>query len=253
MNQDHNIGIFDSGIGGVTVLKEIIKLLPNENYIYYSDSKNNPYGDKKDEEIINISDDIVKFLIDKNCKVIVIACNTASAKAVKYLREKYPQISFVAIEPAYKMVHDYSYNKPTLVMATKGTIESEKFNLLYKKYNNHKTYLYSCVGLADIIEKGDIQEIKKYLKINLGIFSGKVNNVVLGCTHYPLIEDEIKNVLGEVTFFNGAPNLAIHLKEILVQKDLLSKNKGKIEFFDSTKSKEKKDRFFKYLENQKAD
>lgn len=91
MNNNEKIGIFDSGIGGVTVLKEIIKILPEEDYIYYSDSKNNPYGDKTEEEIKQICDKIVKYLIEKNCKVIVIACNTASAIAVKYLREKYPR------------------------------------------------------------------------------------------------------------------------------------------------------------------
>ena len=135
-----NIGIFDSGIGGVTVLKEIIKLLPNENYIYYSDSVNNPYGDKSDKMILTICDKIVNKLLENNCKTIVIACNTASAKAVSYLRDKYKDIPIIAIEPAYKMVHDYAYDKPTLVMATQGTIKSEKFNMLYQKYNNHKTH-----------------------------------------------------------------------------------------------------------------
>ena len=173
------IGIFDSGIGGVTVLKEIIKVLPNENYIYYSDTKNNPYGDKTNEEVIKICDEITKYFIKRDCKVIVIACNTASAKASKYLREKYKDIEFIAIEPAYKMVHDYAYNEPTLVMATKGTIESEKFNILYNKYNNHKTELLSCVGLADIIEEGNEEKIKKYLKDHLSKFRGKIKNVVL--------------------------------------------------------------------------
>lgn len=173
------IGIFDSGIGGVTVLKEIIKVLPEENYIYYSDSKNNPYGDKDDEEIINRCNEITNFLLDKNCKAIVIACNTASAKSAKYLREKYPHIPIIAIEPAYKMVHDFAYDKTTLVLATKGTIESEKFNLLYKKYNNHKTYLMPCVGLADIIEEGDKDKLEKYLNKNIGIYKGKVENIVL--------------------------------------------------------------------------
>ena len=97
MDKSGNIGIFDSGIGGITVLKEIIKLLPNENYIYYSDSKNNPYGNRTDKEIKEICTNIVEKLIEKNCKIIVIACNTASAKAVKYLREKYKDISFIAI------------------------------------------------------------------------------------------------------------------------------------------------------------
>lgn len=174
-----NIGVFDSGIGGVTVLKEILKILPNENYIYYSDSKNNPYGDKTDKEILEICDDVVQNLLDKNCKAIVIACNTASAKAVAYLREKYIGIPFIAIEPAYKMVYDYSYDKPTLVMATKGTIESEKFNMLYHKYNNNKTEVLSCVGLADIIEEGNREKILEYLKRELSRYRGKIQNVVL--------------------------------------------------------------------------
>ena len=173
------IGIFDSGIGGVTVLKEILKIIPNENYIYYSDSKNNPYGDKTDEEILEICDDIVQKLFDKNCKVIVIACNTASAKAVAYLRGKYIGIPFIAIEPAYKMVYDYAYDKPTLIMATKGTIESEKFNMLYHKYDNKKTEILSCVGLADIIEEGNSEKIVEYLKRELSKYKGKIENVVL--------------------------------------------------------------------------
>ena len=197
-----NIGIFDSGIGGTTVFKEILKILPNENYIYYSDSKNNPYGDKTDEEIIKICDNIVQFLINKNCKAIVIACNTASAKAVDFLREKYNNIPFIAIEPAYKMVYDFAYDKPTLIMATKGTIESEKFNLLYNKYNNKKTYILSCVGLADIIEENNEQEIWKYLEKNISKYKGKVDNVVLGCTHYPLIQEKLAQTLGNVQFFN---------------------------------------------------
>lgn len=97
----------------------------------------------------------------------------------------------IAIEPAYKMVHDYSYDKKTLVMATKGTIESEKFNLLLKKYDNHKTYLLPCVGLADKIEAGNQEEIRKYLQEKLDCYKNKVENVVLGCTHYPLIQNEI--------------------------------------------------------------
>ena len=89
MNEKSKIGVFDSGIGGVTVLKEIVKILPNEDYIYYSDSKNNPYGDKKDEEVIQLCVNIVNYFIERNCKAVVIACNTASAKAARYLRSKY--------------------------------------------------------------------------------------------------------------------------------------------------------------------
>lgn len=185
------IGIFDSGIGGVTVLKEIIKILPNENYIYYSDSKNNPYGDKNYNEILEICDNIVKDLINRNCKIIVIACNTASAKAVLYLRDKYKDIQFIAIEPAYKMVYDYAYSEPTLVMATKGTIDSEKFNILYNKYDNHKTTILPCVGLADLIEEGNKEKIEKYLKDLLEKYKGKVKNVVLRM--YTLSFDKRRN------------------------------------------------------------
>lgn len=251
--KENSIGIFDSGIGGVTVLKEIIKVLPNEDYIYFSDSKNNPYGDKSQEELLEICDRIVKLLLKNKCKAIVIACNTASAKAVSYLREKYKDIPFIAIEPAYKMVHDFSYEKPTLVMATKGTIESEKFNLLYQKYDNHKTKLLECVGLADIIEEGNIEKIKKYLQETLKDYKGKVENVVLGCTHYPLVQEQIKEILGpNILFFNGAPNLAVHLKKILEKNDLLGENEGKIEFIDSQNSEAKKQRFFNILSQKKA-
>lgn len=247
MNKNGKIGVFDSGIGGVTVLREIIKILPKENYIYYSDSKNNPYGDKTDAEIKQLCDTIVQHFMKENCKVIVIACNTASSKAVQYLRKKYPQMLFIAIEPAYKMVHDYAYDKQTLVMATKGTIHSEKFNLLLKRYDNHKTYLLPCVGLADRIEQGNKEEIRKYLDENIGKYKGKVENVVLGCTHYPLIQKEIEEILGEVQFFNGAPNLAKHLKDILEEKQLLNYGEGKVEFEDSQGLKKKEKRFFEIL------
>ena len=264
--KEKNIGVFDSGIGGVTVLREIIKILPNENYIYFSDSKNNPYGDKKKEEIINRCDELLKFMLENNCKAIVIACNTASSIAVKILRKKYNNIPIIAIEPAYKMVYDYSYDKETLVMATKGTIESERFNLLYHKYDNHKTTLLECVGLADLIEEGNEEKIKKYLEENIGKYRGKVKNVVLGCTHYPLVQKEIGQVLGDdIKFFNGAYRLAVHLKDVLEKENLLNnyienkdidKNnlKTNIKFIDSSLNEEerfkKEKRFFVFLEEK---
>ena len=253
MNKNEAIGIFDSGIGGVTVLKEILKILPNENYIYYSDSKNNPYGDKSNDEINNLCDNIVRLFIKKKCKIIVIACNTASAKSAKYLRNKYNDIPFVAIEPAYKMVYDYAYDNPTLVMATKGTIESEKFNLLFHKYDNHKTILLPCVGLADIIEEGNKEKINQYLRENLEKYRGTAKNVVLGCTHYPLIKNEIEKALGKVNFFNGAPFLAKHLKEILEEKDLINdiKTDNNIQFIDSSNSEQKEKRFFELIKIEK--
>lgn len=250
MNKTGKIGVFDSGIGGVTVLSEILRILPKENYFYYSDSKNNPYGDKTDKEIKQLCDQIVQYLLKQECKIIVIACNTASAKAVQYLRKKYSQMLFIAIEPAYKMVHDYAYDGATLVMATKGTINSEKFNILLKKFDNHKTFLLPCVGLADRIEQGNREEIRKYLKETIGSYQGKVENVVLGCTHYPLVKKEIKEILGEVQFFNGATNLAKYLKHVLEDKHLLHEGKGKIEFEDSQGLEEKEERFFEILKSE---
>ena len=249
MNKNKAIGIFDSGIGGVTVLKEILKLLPNENYIYYSDSRNNPYGDKSDKQINELCENIVELFIKQKCKAIVIACNTASAKSAQYLRDRYQDIPFIAIEPAYKMVYDYAYHEPTLVMATKGTIESEKFNLLYHAYDNHKTILLPCVGLADIIEEGNKNKLKIYLKEHLATYRGKVKNVVLGCTHYPLIQDEIQEVLGQVHFFNGAPYLAKHLKEVLEENNLMNieHTKKDIQFIDSSNDEQKKKRFFEII------
>lgn len=280
MEKQRKIGIFDSGIGGVTVLKEIIKLLPNERYYYYSDSKNNPYGDKTKEEINQICEENLKYLIRKGCTSIVIACNTASAVSAEFLRKKYPSIAIIAIEPAYKMIYDYAYDKETLVMATKGTIESEKFHLLYDKYNNHRTTLLPCIGLADKIENGNIDQIKECLKKELKEYKGKVQNVVLGCTHYPLVQKEISEILGNVKFFNGAKGLAIHLKEILEKEEKeqekyntnkiymdkssnenIRKEKNRemnkkinnnyndnIEFEDSSKDNYKRERFFKQLE-----
>ena len=232
MNKNEAIGIFDSGIGGVTVLKEILKILPNERYIYYSDSKNNPYGDKSDGQIDALCDNIVQQFIN-----------------VQYLRKKYKDIPFIAIEPAYKMVYDYAYNNPTLVMATKGTIESEKFNLLYHTYDNHRTILLPCVGLADIIEKGNQDEIQVYLKKHLGPYKGKIKNVVLGCTHYPLIKNEIKEILGDVEFFNGASYLAKHLRDVLEENHLknMENRKNTIQFIDSSNDEQKKKRFFEII------
>ena len=153
------------------------------------------------------------------------------------------------------MAYDFAYDEVTLVMATKGTIESSKFHKLYNKYNNHKTYLLPCPGLANIIEDGNKEKIKLYLKDNLSKYTRKVHNVVLGCTHYPLITNEIKEILGNVNFFNGAESLAKHLENVLKEKDLLSSSNhlGRINFIDSSNSEYKKERFFKILNSEQLD
>ncbi len=241
------IGVLDSGIGGVSVLREIIKLIPKGHFIYYSDSVNNPYGDKSKDEVYVIVKNIVAYLLDKGCIAIVLACNTASAICVKRLRSEYPDTLFIAIEPAYKMVHDYNPEGNTLVMATKGTLESEKFLALYHKYDNNKTTLLSCSGLADLIEKGNMEDVNLYLENNLKKYKG-VDNVVLGCTHYPLIKENIRGVLGVVKFFDGSVGVS---KELLRQLELRNINydnqKLKIEFIDSSMDDSKKKRFRELL------
>ena len=241
------IGILDSGIGGVSVLREIVKLIPNGHFVYYSDSINNPYGDKSEEEIYAIVKNIVKYLLERGCVAIVLACNTASAICVKRLREEYPNIVFIAIEPAYKMVHDYPSGK-TFVIATKGTLNSEKFLALYRKYDNGRTILLSCSGLADIIEQDDMKKVDLYLEENLKDYRD-VNNVVLGCTHYPLIKDRIKRVLGDVNFFDGYIGVSKELVRQLKLRGIkfCSDDKLSIEFVDSSSDLAKRSRFFKLL------
>ncbi len=257
MSSNAPIGFLDSGIGGVTVMREAQKLLPNENYIFFSDSVNNPYGDKSDNEIIDRCFELAHLLLDeKGCKALVLACNTASAKAAGALRERYPDKPVFAIEPAYKMVHDINPQGFTLVMATRGTVNSEKFRRLYYKYYNHKTALLSCVGLADLIEQDRQEELKEYLEKTIGEYRGVAQNVVLGCTHYPLAKKQIADVLGEVEFYDGSLGISKRLKDVLEKESLLTDavQKGDIEFIDSSDTAEqqeqKKERFFKLLDEE---
>lgn len=255
LKKDCPIGFLDSGIGGVSVLRQAVKLLPNESYFFFSDSFNNPYGDKTDGEIIARCDEIVgKMLEERKCKAVVLACNTASAKAAAYLRKKYNSTPIIAIEPAYKMVHDFAPEGFTLVMATRGTLESEKFSALYSKYDNGNTELLACVGMADLIEQDRQDELDEYLGRLLGAYKGRAENVVLGCTHYPLAVENIKRVLGDVRFFDGANGVARRLEQVLKREKLLSKSaeKGTVEFVDSSKTEaqrlEKERRFFSVLD-----
>ncbi len=243
------IGVIDSGIGGVTVLRELLKVLPKEEYLYYSDSVNSPYGDKDIEQLKVIVSDAVQYLINKQCKIIVIACNTAST-VVDYIRGKH-DIPIVAIEPAYKMVYDNDYSEKTLIIATKATIDSQKFKNLYLKYNNHNTSILPCVGLAELIEEGNNQKLDDYLKQKLSKYKG-VKCVVLGCTHYPLIKNNIKKVLGDVKFYDGSVGVSKVVKNILTDKNLLNTSSdGKISFIDTNKSLEREKIFFSLLKNLK--
>lgn len=241
------IGVLDSGLGGVTVLRELVKTVKNAKFLYYCDSVNNPYGDKSSDEVYDIVKTIVDFLLSKGCVAIVLACNTASAICVKRLREEYPDTLFIAIEPAYKMVYDYNPEGKTLVMATEGTIKSEKFLTLFNKYNNHKTILLPCKGLAELIEKGNEEKINQYLESNLSRYKD-IDNVVLGCTHYPLIKDNIRKVLGDVNFFDGSLGVSKELVRQLELRGIIFDNSNRTSFdFINTSSDPNKDIIFMEL------
>lgn len=217
------ICFFDSGIGGSTILKEVIKLLPNENYVYYADSKNNPYGNKTKEELFGIVSNAVDNLLKYDPKLIVCACNTATEVVLNDIREKYPNVTFVGTEPAVKVVHDKYQNKKTLVITTKGTGESERFKALFNNYKTPDCTLIEAPLLAGLIENN--KDPYSYLKELLKDYKD-IDVVVLGCTHFPLAKDAIKKVLGNVTFVDGSIGIANRIKNLL--KDNLNNNGGDI-------------------------
>ena len=229
---NNKIGMFDSGIGGLTVLKELRKLLPNENYIYYADSKNNPYGEKSDSELMNIVTNIVDFLISKEVKIIVIACNTATTRCINRLRKMYPNMIFVGTEPAIKVACDKNY-KNTLVMATPGTIKSERTHELVKlnKKRDQKITLLSCKGLADAIESGNKDNVNKVLhKLVDNYVDEDIDSIVLGCTHYPHAKKNIKELFPNAKLIDGNKGVSRQVKRQLESHNLLnnSTTRGKV-------------------------
>ncbi|MBR0431316.1 glutamate racemase [Candidatus Saccharibacteria bacterium] len=212
------IGVFDSGKGGTTILEEIKKILPNEEYLFVGDSKNCPYGEKTDSELMEIVIDIVERLKKWGAKIIVVACNTATAKCINRLRKLYPEIKFVGTEPAIRLAAKTDA-KRVLVMATPGTIKSERIEKLLK--NNRKLgqdiTLLACPGLADAIEKG--QNVKAILKKIL-VGESQYDCVVLGCTHYSLIKSKIQKFFPQAELIDGNVGVANRVKELklLVEK-----------------------------------
>ena len=233
------IGVFDSGIGGKTTLNEIIKLLPNENYIYYSDSKNNPYGEKTDEELFEIVCNIVDYFISVNTKMIVIACNTATTRCISYLRNKYKDVLFVGTEPAIKVACDNNY-KNTLVLATPLTVQSSRLNSLINENikENENIILVSCSGLANAIETNDEEKINLLLHSFLDKYvNDNIDAIVLGCTHYPLIKDKIQSMFQNSVLIDGNIGVARRVKQLLIENNLLNNSNliGNVEYIDSKK------------------
>jgi len=236
------IGIFDSGIGGTSIWKEVIKLLPNEHTIYLADSKNAPYGEKSREEIIALSIKNTEFLIAKGCKLIIVACNTATTNAIDVLRKNY-NIPFIGIEPAIKPAALYSKTGAIGILATKGTLSSKLFEKTTKEYTKNITIIeQNGEGLVSLIEEGKInsEELKKLLTSYLNpMLSYNIDHLVLGCTHYPYLIPQIKNILGSnIKIIDSGEAVAKQTKSMLKQLNLMTnKNeKGIHQFFINTKT-----------------
>lgn len=216
------IGVFDSGIGGFSILEKLKEIMPDEEYIYYKDSDNCPYGSKSDEELFSITSNICDYLVNKGCKIIVIACNTATTKCIRKLRERFSDTIFVGTEPAIKVACDRGF-KNILVLATPATIGSDSVKRLVD--NNKKDYqnifLVSCDGLARAIEDGNNDLVTKILKDTITEYKDKeIDAIVLGCTHYTFIKKEISEII-DAEFIDGSLGVAKQVKRML-EKNFIS-------------------------------
>lgn len=220
------IGFFDSGVGGTSIWKEVITLLPNEDTIYLSDSKNAPYGEKSTEEIIALSIKNTEFLLKKNCKIIVVACNTATTNAITYLRKKY-KIPFIGIEPAIKPAALITKTNIIGILATKGTLNSTLFektsNTIRKDIKIKETV---GKGLVELIEGGKLnsKEMTSLLSLYLEpMIADNIDSLVLGCTHYPYLIPQIKSIVGsKIKIIDSGEAVARQTKAVLKQLNLLN-------------------------------
>lgn len=237
MKKNYNIGVFDSGVGGTTVLKEIINLLPNENIIYYGDSGNAPYGEKTSTEIQRLCLKIMDFLMANNCKAVVIACNTATAASLEVIKEKFSLPVIGVINPGAKSAVNASINKCVGVLSTPFTAKSNAYADAIAKINDTvKVYQEGCPELCPMIENewesyADREEV---LKNHISQFPKNVDTVVLGCTHYPIVRGDVAKIFcGNIV--DPARETALELQKTLKELDLLtdSTNTGTLDFFVS--------------------
>jgi glutamate racemase len=202
---DAPIGVFDSGIGGLSVLRHIHELLPAENLLYFADSGFAPYGGKPEQEIVERTFAIAQFLLQQRAKALVVACNTATAAAVKLLRDIYPALPVIGVEPGLKPAAAATQVKKVGVMATKGTLASTKFNALHEQITaatGVQFLLQPCIGLADQVEKGELQSrdtalmLQRYVQ---PLIEQGIDTLVLGCTHYPFVQPLIEDIIQRAT------------------------------------------------------
>ena len=224
------IGVFDSGLGGVTVLKSLLKDLPYEEYIYYGDSGNAPYGSgKTKEEIQDLCTKIMDFLIENNCKVVVIACNTATVAALEYLKERYSIPIIGIVDSGAKIAIQNSSLKKVAVFSTEFTANSDAYKNKIQKYDrDFEVTQIACIEFCPMIEKGweTFDNNQEILGKYINRIPNDVDSLVLGCTHYPIIEDYIKKKFNRV-ILDPAVGVSLELKKLLEDLDIRNDNKIK--------------------------
>ena len=248
---NNKIGILDSGLGGLSILRELRKVLPNEDYLFYEDSINNPYGSKNDAELLKIVSNVVEFLLKNNCKIIVIACNTATTSCIEELRKMYPNTIFVGTVPAIKVAYDNNC-KNTIILSTPYTMNSKRVEELINDYHNPDQNIINISGenLANLIENEKYDEIFSLLERLLNPYKDKCDSIVLGCTHYPLIKDIIQSIIPNAKLLDGSLGVANEVKRQLTINNLLNTKStlGEIEIINS-KDNALVDRSFEILNN----
>lgn len=232
------IAVFDSGVGGISVLRQLRKLMPEENYIYYGDSANAPYGSRSTEQVRALTLAAARKLIaEYPVKALVVACNTATAAAIGELRAMYSDLIVIGIEPAVKLAADHFPGGRLGVMATEVTLREEKFDHLMHRFDRECTISkIPAPGLVKLIEAGksDTPETDALLQELLGPYRGKLDALVLGCTHYPFVSRRISKVLGpETVLLHGGKGTARETKRRLEKAGLLHDGRGHVEIISS--------------------
>ena len=236
------IAVFDSGVGGISVLRELVRQMPGENYLYYGDSANAPYGKRTTEAVRQLTMDAAQMLISRGIKALVIACNTATAAAITDLRTAYPELIVIGIEPALKIAADRFPGGKVGVMATPVTLRENKFATQLERFCGMDVKLIPVPDLVELVEQGhtDDEAVETLLRPVLQPYAGQLDAVVLGCTHYPFAAATVSRILGENTaVLDGGPGTARETHRRLKEAGLLLEGSGSIQFENSAGDPEK--------------